>query len=109
MYTLDRPGLYNLNNKVPLRTVHVPTEVLDVDVTPFSWLARKVYYFSLSLSLLLGGTSLFSLWRAEVQKKDQDHMLSLFLCFPYLRSGFSVFSPLFPSSVCLLSVCTFFN
>lgn len=84
---------------IPLCTV--PTEeVLEVDVTPFSW-QRKVYYF-LSFSFLF-----FALFIVESRssKKKQDHMLSPLLSLsPYLRSGFSVFSPLFPLSVCCLSV-----
>lgn len=80
---------------IPLPTV--PTEVLEVDVTPFSW-QRKVYYF-LSLSFSL--TSLFSSWRAEVQKNKITCFLSFFVF--HISDRVSRSFPLF--SRYLLSVC----
>lgn len=88
---------------IPLRTVYVPTEVLEVDVTPFSWQRKVYYFFSFSFSL----TSLFSLWRAEVHRKNKITCLLSFFVF-HISDRVSRSFPLFSRRL-LSVVCTFFD
>lgn len=86
---------------IPLRTVPVPTEeVLEVDVTPFSW-QEKVYYFLLFFSY-------FALFIVESRSSGKKNKITCFLPFSlHISDRVSRSFPLFSRrllSVCLLSV-----